>query len=318
MNSWFRDTITSLYNAVTAPVAATRDALSKRLQSVRDTATLLYNKTKEKLGYRQSETLKDIEENEAVKEHKEEQEEQQDLIPQEHEEALNGAYRSFRSPGLPKVDLDTYIDRELQSVVQLHMWVQWRKEEEGPAFRLDGEEREGVDLSGSTIENAIKVDKVFNSKMTEVFQGSDIDEILSAIFAHIKTQVENPKLPKSRFTLDHIMHLDIDFHKLVLTRGSSYIELPEWIAKKKAIINSKSNDEECFKWAVIAALHHEDIKWNPERVSNLSLYINQYNWQGLEFALAVNKIGKFEKNNPDIAVNVLFTSKNKDGEVDEI
>ena len=26
-------------------------------------------------------------------------------------------------------------------------------------------------------------------------------------------------------------------------------------------------DEECFKWAVIAALHHEDIKQNTERIS---------------------------------------------------
>ena len=41
--SWFRNTITDLYNAVSAPVAATRDALSERLQSVRDTASLLYN-----------------------------------------------------------------------------------------------------------------------------------------------------------------------------------------------------------------------------------------------------------------------------------
>ena len=36
-------------NAVLAPVAATRDALAERLQSVRDTVTLLYNRTKEKL-----------------------------------------------------------------------------------------------------------------------------------------------------------------------------------------------------------------------------------------------------------------------------
>ena len=39
--SWFRNMITNLYNAVLAPVAATRDALSERLQSVCDTASLL-------------------------------------------------------------------------------------------------------------------------------------------------------------------------------------------------------------------------------------------------------------------------------------
>ena len=40
--SWFRNTITNLYNAVSAPVATTRDALSERLQSVRENSTVLY------------------------------------------------------------------------------------------------------------------------------------------------------------------------------------------------------------------------------------------------------------------------------------
>ena len=50
--SWFRNTITDSYNAVSAPVAATRDALTASLESVRETAALLYERTKQKLGYR--------------------------------------------------------------------------------------------------------------------------------------------------------------------------------------------------------------------------------------------------------------------------
>ena len=37
--SWFRNTITNLYNAGSAAAAATRDTLSERLKSVRDTAS---------------------------------------------------------------------------------------------------------------------------------------------------------------------------------------------------------------------------------------------------------------------------------------
>ncbi|WP_171479370.1 hypothetical protein, partial [Acinetobacter baumannii] len=134
------------------------------------------------------------------------------------------------------------------------------------AFRLD--EIEEID-EGAKSTYEIQVDKVFNSKMREFFQGSDMDEMLSEMFAHIKTQVEHPALPKSGFTLDYIMHLDIDFHKLVLTRGASYIELPDWIALKKAVINPKNGDNECFKWAVIAAVHHIDIDAHPERILKL-------------------------------------------------
>ena len=105
------------------------------------------------------------------------------------------------------------------------------------------------------------------------------------------------------------MHLHINFHRLALTRGSSYNELPEWIQNKKVVVNPQNKDEECFKWAVIEALHHEDIKNNPERMSLLRPYEKQYNWKGLEFPVSIKKIDKFEKNNPGTAVNVLFSNK---------
>ena len=44
MNSFFRNTISKLYNAVSAPVAATRNGLSERMQSLHETASLLYNR----------------------------------------------------------------------------------------------------------------------------------------------------------------------------------------------------------------------------------------------------------------------------------
>ena len=83
-----------LYDAVSAPVAATRDALAERLKSVHDTVTLLYKRTKEKLGHG-GETLKEIVEDEAEKMHEEDQEEAEkeqqeniDLTPKEHEHGL--------------------------------------------------------------------------------------------------------------------------------------------------------------------------------------------------------------------------------------
>ena len=68
MNTFLRNTISKLYNAVSAPVTATRDALAERLQSVRDTASLLYNRMMENMGYGQQERWKDIVEKEAKEE----------------------------------------------------------------------------------------------------------------------------------------------------------------------------------------------------------------------------------------------------------
>ena len=72
MNSFLRNTISKLYNAVSAPFAATRNALSERLQSIREIASLLYNRMMENVGYRR-ERLKDIVEKETGEEQAKEQ-----------------------------------------------------------------------------------------------------------------------------------------------------------------------------------------------------------------------------------------------------
>ena len=75
--------------------------------------------------------------------------------------------------------------------------------------------------------------------MMEIFQGSDVEELIEHMFAHIKSQIENPVLPASGFTLDSTMHLDINFHKPVMTWTSSCIKLSSWITLEKVVVNPK-------------------------------------------------------------------------------
>ena len=97
-----------------------------------------------------------------------------------------------------------------------------------------------------------RVELAFNSRMTDVHRGSDLDQIVEGMITHMKTQIENPALLNSRFRFDEVLFLDVNFHWLNLTRGSSYLSLPDWLVRKKAIINPQNDDEECFKWAVIS------------------------------------------------------------------
>ena len=85
-------------------------------------------------------------------------------------------------------------------------------------------------------------------------------------------------------------------------RGSSYLPLPDWLVRKKAIVNPHNNDEECFKWSVIAA-EKVGMK-DPQRVSNLMKFMDNYDWSWLEFPVSIQDIGKFETRN-NISVNVL-------------
>ena len=74
--------------------------------------------------------------------------------------------------------------------------------------------------------NVIGLDRVrlsFNGRMTEIFQDSDLNEIVNQMLAHMKTQMENPALTNSRFRFDEVLSLDVNFYELNLTRGNSYL-----------------------------------------------------------------------------------------------
>ena len=114
--------------------------------------------------------------------------------------------------------------------------------------------------------------------MTNVYNHSDMDEMI----AHIKGQIENPALINSRFVFNEVLFTNVYFHQLNLTRGSSYLPLPNWLARKKAIINPKHKDQECFKWAVITASRQEEINNNPERISKLKRFEKDFDWSGIE------------------------------------
>ena len=92
--------------------------------------------------------------------------------------------------------------------------------------------------------------------------------------------------------------------RLNFTRGSSYLPLPDWISRKKAIINPKNEDMECFKWAVIAADRWQEIDKHPERISKLRKFEEEYDWTDVEFPFAIRSIDKFECKN-EISVNIL-------------
>ena len=146
-----------------------------------------------------------------------------------------------------------------------------------------------------TISTTKKIEMPFNSLKTEFFDASDINDLIERMLAYIKAQTENPKFPESGLTLDKIMHVHINFHKLALTRGGSYSALPKWIKSKKAVTNPQNKNEESFKWATIAGIHHEEIKKDHQCISRLRPYENQYNWEGLEFPVSIKNIDKFEK-----------------------
>ena len=216
-----------------------------------------------------------------------------DTTPKLIEGAFGGNYSKYMINGIEGMDLPTFFTKIKSSIsnvlrketskrsirAQTTTWIRYIKEDE-------------------------YIDRAFNSITTPVYMFSDIDFIVQGMINHMAKQVENPKLKDSKFIFDKILYTDISNHRLVLTRGSSYIKWPDWLAKKKAILNPKNLDEKCFKWAVIAGLKWDEIDCHPERVNKLRQYENEFNWSGITYPVSTKNIGKFERMN-EIGVNLL-------------
>ena len=60
-----------------------------------------------------------------------------------------------------------------------------------------------------------------------------------------------------------------------MNRGGSYIDSPNQIKAKKTKINLKNENNECFKYAITAALNHNEENNHPEKISKLRPFIDK-------------------------------------------
>ena len=271
LNNWYN----WLINHVPKPV---KDGASKAFKTFKDKVMGLYNRVTGSTG---NETR--------IKEPK-------PFKPIELEQAFGGAYRSYRINGKPKMDVDMFFNRIRKELIE------WIKRELKTRTSARIQTTAWIRFVRDDEEGQKRVELAFNSLMTNVYRGSEMDQIVDGMTANTKFQIENPALLNSRFVFDEFLYLDVNFHQLNLTRGSSYLPLSDWLVRKKAIVNPHNDDEECFKWSVIAA-ENAGLK-DPQRVSNLRKFMDNYDWSGVEFPVSIKDIGKFETRN-NISVNVL-------------
>ena len=208
------------------------------------------------------------------------------------EGAFGGAYSRYRINGVEGMDLDTFFSKTRDSILGI-----LRRETARRAIRSQ------TTTWIRFMKGSEYVDLAFNSRMTPVYNLNDIDDIVRSMIAHMAQQVENPALRDSKFVFEMVIQMDINIHRLNVTRGSSYIPLPDWLSRKEAITNPKNLDMKCFKWAVIAALKWREIERNVQRVSKLKRY-DDLDWDGINFPVSTRDIKRFESRN-GISVNVL-------------
>ena len=114
----------------------------------------------------------------------------------------------------------------------------------------------------------------------------------------------------SDFIFNGVNYLFYDFNRITISKGGSYIESPKWLKDKKCTINQKNNDNKCFQYATTLALKFNNIDKHPQRISKIKPFIDNYNWNDINFPTAKKDWNKFEVNNKDVALNILYVPFN--------
>ena len=148
------------------------------------------------------------------------------------------------------------------------------------------------------------------SDNVQIMNGTDtndaINKLINSFMKRYQEGLET-NMKGCNYIFERIDLLEYHLHKISLNRRSSYIDSPKWIKNKRVTINPKNiNDNKCFQYAITALLNYQNINHNPERISKIKPFINNYNWKDIEFPSHSKDWRKFECNNKAIALNILY------------
>ena len=156
---------------------------------------------------------------------------------------------------------------------------------------------------------------ITKSDNIEILMGSETVDITEQRFESLLQKYqegsEESMRTASGFIFDSVDLLDYYLQKTSLSRkGGSYIDSPKWLKNKKATINPKDNDDDCFQYALTAAVNYQNIRIHPEKAPNLKHFIDQYQWKEIDFPTHSKDWKKIELSNKSIALIILFVPHN--------
>ena len=122
----------------------------------------------------------------------------------------------------------------------------------------------------------------------EIRLGNKTDDIIKRLINSFLNKYQKEEIilrNGSSFVFESVDLLSYHIHKTSLRRGNSYVKSSEWLINKRATINPKNKDDKCFQYSITVAINHQNIENHSEIISSTEPFIDQYNWDDIEFLL---------------------------------
>ena len=172
------------------------------------------------------------------------------------------------------------------------------------------------------IEENIQIKHNIRSRREDILNVGDLKKALENMPKDIELQIENSPLKHSGLKINKINKITIHYDKYNPNRAGKYMELPEWISKKKACINIQNDDELCFKYCVLCKFYEVFKKDHPQHMRHFKKLMTTESlikWDGVNFPVSNDDIDHFETiNQNSISVNVYVEDENQTIRADRI
>ena len=151
----------------------------------------------------------------------------------------------------------------------------------------------------------------FHSETYINLESTDVKDLLKKIIRNIIEKIKVYQQNGSGWYFKEVIQLEIHTVEFDPFKGSSYIALPDWIMRKKAIVSIRNRDDKCFLWSILRYLHPREK--NDCRLADLKQYEHEIKIpKGFAFPVKTQDITKFENANPNLpGINVFSVNSNK-------
>ena len=145
----------------------------------------------------------------------------------------------------------------------------------------------------------------FHSKGQKlILEGTDVSDLYNEMVEEIEEEIQKVQDAEgSGWVFMAVEKIVLHTTRWDPINAGSYIDLPANLKNKKAIINMKNQDNECFKWCVLRALNPKNT--NPDRIDkDLKSKQDTLNMEGIKYPVSFRDIDRFESLNPNISISV--------------
>ena len=150
--------------------------------------------------------------------------------------------------------------------------------------------QEGVENARINTRSESKV--YFNTETYINLESTHVKVILSQMIKEILEKISIFQMNGSGWYFKEVTSLEIHIVDYKPIKGSSYIPLPDFLMRKKAIINMENKENKCFLWSVLRYVH--PIEKHETRLTDVRKYENDLNFKGIDFPVKLKDIPKFE------------------------